>query len=300
MNRVASQQVAVSSRTATRAESALATLGMTLCFGSAWPVTKLAVNLGTTPLLFGELRLVFSALSGFALLALLGRLRLPGRADVAPLLVIALFQFAGFFLFAHLAIGMVAAGRTAVLSNAATIFVVPLSFLLLREAIPPRRWIASLLGIAGVACMAGLGRARVGELAGLGLLLAAAFSWAIAIVLMRRLRPSLSMLQLMPFAFTIAALVLLPALPHTLALPRAAWPEIAAIGFVAGPLGTWCVLEMAATLNSVLASLLYLLAPVTGLLLSVFWLGETADAGLILGTFLILGGVALAAIPVKR
>ncbi len=45
------------------------------------------------------------------------------------------------------------AGRTAILANTTTIWVVPLSLIFLRERIPRGRWIAAGLGLAGVAVL---------------------------------------------------------------------------------------------------------------------------------------------------
>ena len=57
---------------------------------------------------------------------------------------------ARYFAFAHVAVAWVPAGRTAILANTTTIWIVPLSLVFLHERIPPRRWVAAGLGLAGV------------------------------------------------------------------------------------------------------------------------------------------------------
>jgi drug/metabolite transporter (DMT)-like permease len=126
-----------------------------LLLSSGWPLTKLAIELGSTPLWFAEGRAVLSGLTAAALLAAWGRLRAPRRADVSAVVMIGVFQLAAFFAFAHLAVAWVPAGRTAVLANTTTIFIVPLSLLVLHEPIPARRWLATGLGIGGIVVLMG-------------------------------------------------------------------------------------------------------------------------------------------------
>ncbi len=113
---------------------------------SAWPITKLALQDGASPLWFAVGRAGLSGLTALFALTVAGRLRRPGRADLPSLLAVGLLQLAGFFALTHAAVAWVPAGRTAILSNVTTIWIVPLSVLLLREAIPLRRWLAAALG----------------------------------------------------------------------------------------------------------------------------------------------------------
>lgn len=276
----------------------LTTLGGALCLGGGWPVTKDAVLHGAAPLVFAEGRLGFSLLVCAAMLLIRRDIAWPRRADWPAVAGIGVFQFGGFFALSHLGLGLVSAGRTAILANATTIFIVPLTFLVLRESVPALRWVGAGLGVAGVAALM-LPAADSGSALGYLLLLGAAFSWSLAMIMQRKYPPTLSMLQILPWSFGIGFVLLLPlawhdAGPHP--MPRAAWPDLLLVGAVAAPLGTWCVLDMARRLPPILASVLYLLSPLTGLLLSVAWLGETLDASLVIGAALILAGVAVAAI----
>ncbi len=117
---------------------------------SAWPLTKIALSLGSTPLWFAEGRAVLSGLTAALILALRGRLRVPHRADMPALFAIGVFQLGGYFALAHEAVAWVPAGRTAILANTTTIWVVPLSLIFLHEHIPLRRWLATGFGLAGV------------------------------------------------------------------------------------------------------------------------------------------------------
>ena len=68
----------------------------------------------------------------------------------------ALLQLGAFFVLAHAARrAWCQAGRTAIISAVVTYWLIPLSVLVLGEKVPPHRWVAAGLGLAGVAVLAG-------------------------------------------------------------------------------------------------------------------------------------------------
>ncbi len=299
--------VTARSGTAIPAAGLLQLAGSVLLLSSAWPVTKLALQDGAAPFWFAVGRAGFSGLTALVALAVIGRLRRPRRADMPALLAVGLLQLGGFFAFAHAAVAWVPAGRTAILSNVTTIWIVPLSMLVLREAIPPRRWLAAGLGIAGTVVLMGpwaidwsVRETVVGHV----FLLGSALCFATAMIVVRRWPPSLSMLELLPWCFGLATCALLPlAIWHGGGVGvwsgQALW-SMAYIGAFAGPVGTWCVMQVAASLPAMVASVGFLMTPAAGLLLSTLWLHEPLTADLLLGSALILGGVGCAAWPQRR
>lgn len=280
---------------------ALRLLGVAVVlFGGVWPLTKHALA-DATPLWFGFSRAGLAAVSAAALLLLLGRLRLPPRRDWPVVAALGLGQIGGFFALAHLALVWVPAGRTALLANVTIFWLVPLSVLLLGERVPPRRWAAAALGLGGVAVMVGpwaIPWEQPGMVLGHGLLLLASLAWSLAIVATRARPPAVPMLELLPFAFAVGALLL---------LPLALWQEPAGgigagalwqalfIGLVAAPIGTWAVIEAGRHLDAVLASVGFLLVPVLGVALGTLWLGESLGWDLLLGGALVVASVWLAA-----
>ncbi len=279
--------------------------GAVVALGGSWPVTRYALLLGAAPAWFALGRAALSAVAATAVLAALGRLRWPARRDMPALLSLGLLQLAAFFALAHAAIAWVPAGRTAILSNATLVWAVPLSLLVLREGIPPRRWAAAALGALGILVLTGpwsLDWAAPDLLLGHAFLLGAAGCWAATMVIVRRWPPRLTMLELLPWAFGLASLALLPpALLHgTGAWPGAAVPCLLGIGLVAAPIGTWCVMQATVALPLVVASIGFLAAPAVGVLLSAAWLGEALTPDLLLGAGLVLGGAAVAALPGRR
>jgi len=280
--------------------------GSVVLLGSGWPITKYAISHGAPPLWFAEGRAALSGLTALVLLLALRRLRLPGRADLPALFGVGLLQLAAFFALSHAAVALVPAGRTAILSNTTTLFILPLSLLVLHERIAPRRWLAVLFGLAGVVVLMGpwaIDWSAPGVLLGHALLLGAALCWSLAIILVRRFPARLSMLELLPWCFALAALALLPLVlaqgPPGI-WPRPALLAMAAIGLICGPFGTWCVMQAVVTLPALVASIGFLATPAAGLLLATLWLHERLDAALLSGAGLILAGVALAAWPARR
>jgi len=119
---------------------------------------------------------------------------------------------------------------------------------------------------------------------------------ALAIVLIRRWPPPMGLSALLPWGFALASVLLSPlALSHATGhwAPPALW-ILAAIGFVAGPVGTWCVMGAQQGLPVVVSGVGFLLIPALGVVLSALWLGEPLTGDVIAGAGLILGGAGIA------
>jgi O-acetylserine/cysteine efflux transporter len=275
---------------------------------SAWPLTKIALAAGSTPLWFAEGRAVLSGLTASGLVLAMGRFRLPTRRDLPAILAIGGLQLGLYFALAHEAVAWVPAGRTAILANTTTIWIVPLSLVFLREPIPTGRWVAAALGLAGVAVLINpisidwtSGPILVGHL----FLLGSALAWSVAIIITRAAKPGLSMFELLPWCFLIGAAELAPLVwwraPHgTLGAAPASWWALAYIGLIAGPLGTWCVVEATAKLPAMVSSVGFLTTPAVSLILANILLHEPLTADLLAGSALIMAGVAFAALPERR
>ena len=286
----------------------LALAASVVLLSSAWPLTKAALDAGATPLWFAEGRSVLSGLTLGLVLAARGRLRLPGRADLPALTAIGGLQLAAYFALAHAAVAWVAAGRTAILANTTTIWVVPLSLLFLREKIPVRRWIAAGLGLAGVVVLMNpwaIDWTSPPILIGHAFLLGAALAWSVAIIVTRARPPALSTFELLPWCFVLASVMLLPvvmlAAPRgTLAHGTVGWAALGYIGLIAGPFGTWCLVEATMRLPAMVSSIGFLTTPAISLILANRLLGEPFTPDLLLGAALIMAGVASAAWPQRK
>jgi O-acetylserine/cysteine efflux transporter len=283
-------------------------LASIVLLSSAWPLTKIALAAGATPLWFAEGRAVLSGLVALVLLLVLGRFRLPARADLPAVFAIGGLQLGLYFALAHEAVAWVPAGRTAILANTTTIWVVPLSLVFLRERIPAGRWVAAALGLAGVAVLINplaidwrAGSVLIGHV----FLLGAGLSWSIAIIVTRAVRLRSSMFALLPWCFLVGAVVLAPLVwwhaPHgTFGVSPVSWWALAYIGLVAGPLGTWCIMEATAKLPTLVSSVGFLTTPAISLILANIVLHEPFTPDLLMGSALIMAGVACAAWPGRR
>lgn len=276
-------------------------LGAVVLLGAVWPVTKFAVP-AIPALWFAEGRAGLAALALLVVAAVKGRLRPPPVREWPTVVVIAVFQLGGFFALSHAALPHVPAGRTAILANVTTVFVPPLALLVLREHIPPARWAATALGLAGVMVLAGpwsIDWSAPGVLWGHALLLAAALSWSIAIIVLRARPPTLPALDLLPWTFGLAALLLLPLAWADHAPPGAEagvgpWVAQLAVGLVVAPIGTWCILAAQTALPTMVVSIGFLAMPALGIAAATLWLGEPLGRDLILGGGLIFAGVLVA------
>jgi drug/metabolite transporter (DMT)-like permease len=279
-----------------------------ILLSSAWPLTKLGIAAGATPLWFAEGRAVLSGVIAAALLAAVGGFRRPTRPDIPAILAIGGLQLGLYFALAHEAAVWVQAGRIAILANTTTIWVVPLSLIFLREAIPLRRWLAAGMGMTGVVVLVNpfaINWSDPSIIIGHVFLLGAALSWSIAIIVTRAARPRLSMFALLPWCFLVSVIVLAPMIwlhaPHgTIGTAPISWYALGYIGLIAGPLGTWCIMEATAKLPALVSSLGFLTTPAISLLIATVFLHEPLTIDLIIGSVLIMAGVGFAAWPGRK
>jgi drug/metabolite transporter (DMT)-like permease len=270
-------------------------------WGSSYLFIKIGVDAGLQPFTLVSLRLLI----GLALLVVVvgvAREALPRDPRAyGHLAVMGLFSVALPFMLITWAEQSVDSSLAAVLTGAVPLFVIPFAALFLRdERITVNKLIGILIGLVGVAIVVGFDPgALVGnELAAELALIGAAVSYAIGGVYARRnvhgLRPMIPALFQVAFGLVmvgIPAIVLegpirLDILPE--ALFAVVW--LGLLGSGAAYLVFFRLLgHWGATRTSLVAYLL----PIWGILLGALVLQEPVDARLILGTALVIGGIAL-------
>ncbi|MBS0221637.1 MAG: DMT family transporter [Proteobacteria bacterium] len=271
-----------------------------LLFGLAWPVMKIGLMAGT-PIWLAAGRATTSAFVTFGLLALLGRLKWPAREDWPVILSVGTLQLSAFFALANLGVQSVPPGRSGVLAYTTMLWMVPLS-LLVGERVGRRAVAGVVLGVAGIVVLADPGRLDWHDHAivmGHVYLLLAGFTWALAILHTRRHRWHATPLDLLPWQMSVATLLL-----WLLALTAEPagyldfdkwqlWAALFYIGAFAGPAGTWAAVSVSRALPAITSSLGMLGVPLVGIVSSVLLVGEAVTLPLVVGTALVIAGIAV-------
>jgi drug/metabolite transporter (DMT)-like permease len=269
-------------------------------FGLAFPIIKIGLS-ASTPVWLAAGRASLSALTAFVLLTALGRLRWPHRADWPIVLSVGIFQLTLYFAFANLGVQSVPPGRSGVLSYSAMLWLVPLS-LLVGERVGWRALLGVLLGTAGIVVLidpTGLDWSNRAVVEGHGWLLLAGFSWALAILHARRHLWRTAPLDVLPWQMSVAT-VLLWILAFTIEpagyfdfSKAELWISLLYIGSFAGPAGTWAAVSVARALPPVTGSLGMLGTPLLGIAASAVLVGERITWNLLVGTALMIAGIAI-------
>lgn len=269
-------------------------------FGLAWPVIRIGLDAGT-PIWLAAARATLSAATAFVLVAALKRLAWPGRADWPIILSVGALQLTCFFAFANLGVQIVPPGRSGVLAYTTMLWMVPLSWMV-GEKVSRRAFLGAALGVAGILVLVDPLRFDWSDrqvMLGHGWLLAAGFTWALAILHARRHTWRMSPLDVLPWQMGVAtvllwilAFVLEPAGHLDLKHPSL-WLALLYLGVLAGPTATWAAVSVARALPPVTGSLGMLGVPLLAIASSVVLVGEPVTWPLAIGTTLVIAGIAI-------
>ncbi|PZR64188.1 MAG: EamA family transporter [Chloroflexi bacterium] len=270
-------------------------------WGSSYLFIKIGVEAGIKPLTLVTLRLAFGALLLGGVVAL-ARERLPrAPRTYGHLVVIAVLSVALPFSLVSWAEQSVDSTLAAVINGAIPLFVMVIAAATLPdEPFTVRRVAGLLVGFVGVAILVGF---DPGVVSGTGLLPALALmgsslSYAAGGVYARRflqgLRPMITALFEIGFALVIAA-VLAGLVDRPLSLPGRLDALVAVVwlGLLGSGLAFLIFFRLLGRWGATRASMVAYLIPVFGLLLGALVLREPIDARLLIGTVLVIGGIAL-------
>jgi drug/metabolite transporter (DMT)-like permease len=269
-------------------------------FGLTWPVMKIGLEAGS-PVWLAAGRATLSATTAFLMLALLGRLKWPPRGEWPVIFSVGVLQLTAFFALANLGVQSVPAGRSGVLAYTTMLWMVPLS-LLVGERVGWRALAGVALGVAGVVVLADPARFDWHNRAivqGHAYLLLAGFTWALAMMHTRHHKWHTSPLDVLPWQMSVATILLwilsFVAEPqgHLDAGKWQLWAALLYIGAFAGPIGTWAAVSVTRALPPITSSLGMLGVPLVGIVSAVALLGEPITVPLMLGTALVIAGIAV-------
>ena len=279
-----------------------------LFWGMNWPIMKLGLQY-VTPLWFATTRMFLGALCLFLFLALQRRLAMPRREDMTILIIVAVFQISLPTALIHAGLPYMDVGRSAILVFTIPLWVAPLAVFVLGERLTKRYLFGLAVGLAGVALLFNpltFDFGDTGALIGNGFMIMASFSFALAIVLIRRYRWTVPIIQLLPWQMLLATGILLIASTAIEGPPDLHWStNLVAIMAYNGPIASgfcfWAYMSVSRSLPAMSTSLGSLGVPVLGVLSSAFILGEPITPTILSGLIFISGGVLAVSVgDIKR
>ncbi len=277
---------------------ALLALAVVAVWGTNFVVIKIALA-QLPPLLLAALRFLFAALPAALLLR---RPPVAWRNLAGYGIAIGLGQFGLLFLAMR---SHISPGLASLVIQVQVFFTIGLAMVWMRERVRPLQWAALALAAAGLVLIAARGGGDATP-AGLAIVLAAALSWAIGNLLVKRAgRVDMLAYVVWSSLFAVPPLVSLslafegvPAITEGLSGADAAtWAAVAwqslgntLFGYVAWG---WLLARHAAAVVAPWA----LLVPVFGMAASAAWLGEALPAWKLAAAALVIGGLALNMLP---
>ncbi|HEY6607724.1 MAG TPA: DMT family transporter [Candidatus Limnocylindria bacterium] len=270
-------------------------------WGSSYLFIKIGIDAGLEPFTLIALRLLF----GFALLAIVVRVArepLPREPRmIGHLAVLGVFSVALPFTLITWAEQTVASSLAAVLTSAVPIFVIPFAAILLpADRIRFNAVLGVAIGLVGVAIVVGFDPASLtgGEVTAEIALIGAAASYAIGGVYARRnvqgLRPMIPALFQVGFALAITSvLAVVLERPWERGIATDALFAVIWLGLLGSGAAYLIFFRLLGRWGPTRTSLVAYLLPIWGILLGAIVLREAIDARLVLGTALVISGIAL-------
>jgi drug/metabolite transporter (DMT)-like permease len=280
--------------------------GLTFAWGFNWTAMKVALA-EVPPWTFRTLCLGFGSAVLFAALRAGGqRLAVPA-GEWPRLAMLAFFNITCWNVLVAFGMTMIPSGRAAILAYTMPALAIPLSVWILRERLSARKLAGLALGMSGLALLLGeaafgLGRAPVGSL----LVLGAAASWALGVVLQKRYPMTMP-----PGAYS-AWIMLLGGVPifacAALFDDPAALAGVgvgAALGIaynvlVAFAWAHWAWIKLATSVSVTVFSLSMLVIPVVGVLSGMLFLGERPSWAEYAALVLVVGSLLSVVAPAPK
>jgi len=275
---------------------------LALGWGLNWPIMKVALA-ELPPLYFRGSCLFLGGLGMLAIARAGGSIAVP-RERWGRLLIVSLFNIVGWNVLLVYGVLLLPSGRAALLGYTMPVWSVLLSAWLLGERLTGPRLIGLVLGFAGVlvlmgGSLGGMLQAPVGVIC----MIAAAWSWALGVVLLKRLPVGLSTTALTGWMMLLGSLPMLAAaipLETSRLVVPSFWPAFGLVYsvFVAFMFCYWAWNRIVLMVPVAVSSLSSLVTPLIGMLGGAIFLGEQPGWREGLAALLILAAVGV--VSLKR
>lgn len=277
-------------------------------WGLSWPAMKLAVGM-VPPLWLATFRFASGALCLFALVAARGGIRLPPRADWPIVASVGGLQMMAFTALGLIAMQYTDAGRAALLGYTTPLWGVIAAWAMAGQKPTRAQVLALAVGMSGIALICSpleMDWTRPGVLMGNVFLLLAAICWSVVILHVRRHHWVARPVELAPWQMLFATIPLAVAALWVEGLPtQVEWtPRLTGLLAFIGPVATSACFvistEYGRRISTFAMTNITLGVPIVGVLASAALLGERVTVPLVAGLTLIVAGVLLAAMAVRR
>ena len=217
------------------------------------------------------------------------------RATLGPLIGLGLTLGATAMLYIF-ALQHTTAANAVLLNNSAPLYVALLAPWFLHEARPRYTWFSLILAFAGVLCVINLAELDVhsGSALGVAAAIISGFSYAMTMLVSRRLRGRVPSLAQVWLGMIVAAFVALPwALTQSWATLAANWHLCVGLGIISLGLPYMLFFQSLQRVPAQIVSVVGLLEPVSGVLIGILLYDEVHGPLGLLGIALVLASIVL-------
>ena len=274
---------------------------LSLVWGLNWPVMK--VVLSEVPPLYFRASCLLVGGTGLLLLA-----RVSGNKIAVPrgswrrLLLLSFFNIIGWNVLIVYGVSLLPSGRAALLGYTMPLWSAILSVWILGERVTPRRLAGLFLGLSGIGVLMGDSlQSMLQAPIGIACMILAAWSWALGIVLLKRLpiaMPTSALIGWLMIAGALPVLAVAIPLETSRLVAPSFWPAfgLAYNTFLAFMFCYWAWTRIVLMVPVAVSSLSSLSTPLIGVLGGAFFLGEPLGWREIVSMVLILAAVGTVSI----
>jgi len=269
---------------------------LSCCWGLTWPIMKVVLS-EVPPLYFRSSCLIAGGVGMLVITAASGNSNSVPKGHWGRLLLLSLFNIIGWNVLCAYGVLLLPSGRAALLGYTMPLWSSILSVWILGERITARRSFGLVLGLAGIfALMGGSLEGMVQAPVGVACMLLAAWSWALGIVLLKRLPVAMPITALTGWTMLLGGIPMLAAaipLETSRLIYPSFWPAFGLVYsvFITFMFCYWAWNRIVLMVPVAVSSLSSLTTPLIGVISGIVLLGEPLGWREVLAALLILAAV---------